>query len=79
MIFFLALFPQFVDPSGSVALQFVLMGLVSAAIEFPILVGYAILAGATARRIRDGWRVWIDGVAGATLIGIGVALATGKR
>ncbi|MEO1102163.1 MAG: LysE family translocator, partial [Pseudomonadota bacterium] len=44
LIFFLALFPQFIAPEGNVALQFAIMALVSGAIELPILMAYAFVS-----------------------------------
>ena len=48
--FFLALIPQFVDPSGNVALQFVILGVVSVILNPPADIVVAFLAG----RIREG-------------------------
>jgi threonine/homoserine/homoserine lactone efflux protein len=48
--FFLALIPQFVDPSGNVALQFVILGVVSVILNTTADIVVAFLAG----RIREG-------------------------
>jgi hypothetical protein len=39
IVFFTALLPQFVSPGGLVLAQFLLLGVVSIAVEFPVLVG----------------------------------------
>jgi threonine/homoserine/homoserine lactone efflux protein len=81
-VFFLAFVPQFVDPAqGSVALQFVLLGSVSVALNTiaDILVAFAasgIRAGAAARpalirRLRQG--------AGGAMVGLGIGLALARR
>jgi threonine/homoserine/homoserine lactone efflux protein len=80
--FFLAFVPQFLDPSrGSVALQFVVLGLLSVALNTlaDIAVAFAaggIRQGAAARptlvrRLREG--------SGAAMIALGLGLALAKR
>lgn len=48
--FFLAFIPQFVDPTGNVALQFALLGIVSVGLNTAADIVVALLAG----RLRDG-------------------------
>jgi threonine/homoserine/homoserine lactone efflux protein len=79
--FFLAFIPQFVDPAGQVALQFVVLGFVSVALNTlaDIVVAFAasrIRDGATARpglirRLRE--------VSGGAMVALGVGLALAKR
>jgi threonine/homoserine/homoserine lactone efflux protein len=80
--FFLAFVPQFVDPArGSVALQFVVLGFVSVALNTlaDIVVAFAaggIREGAAARpalirRLREG--------SGAAMVALGIGLALAKR
>jgi threonine/homoserine/homoserine lactone efflux protein len=80
--FFLAFVPQFVDPTeGPVALQFVVLGSVSVALNTlaDVVVAFAasgIREGATARpalirRLRE--------VSGAAMIALGIGLALAKR
>jgi homoserine/homoserine lactone efflux protein len=45
IIFFVALLPQFVDPSRSVARQVAILAVTSVCIEFCVLLGYGALAG----------------------------------
>ena len=75
LIFFLALFPQFISPEGSVALQFSLMAAVSAAIEMPILMLYAFVSAASVRYLRERFVLVFEAVAGAMLMAIGGTLA----
>ena len=79
ILFFGALFPQFIDPDAAAPLaQFLVMGITMVAIELPILALYA-LAGAQGRRL-GGRRAaaWRERVCGVSLIGVGAALATLK-
>src|SRR3712207_1512475 len=80
--FFLAFVPQFVDPAtGSVAVQFVVLGFVSVVLNtfVDIVVAFAasgIREGAAARpnlvrRVREG--------SGAAMVALGVGLAMAKR
>jgi threonine/homoserine/homoserine lactone efflux protein len=80
--FFLAFVPQFVDPAkGNVAIQFVVLGTISVALNtlVDVVVAYAasgIRSGAAARpnlvrRLREG--------SGAVMIALGLGLALAKR
>lgn len=74
IVFFTALLPQFIDPHGPVTLQFVVLGIVSTVIEFPVLAMYAFAAdrgrAAYGRHVRI-----IERLAGACLIAAGAKLA----
>lgn len=80
--FFLAFVPQFVDPAaGHVALQFVLLGFVSVALN----TGADILVAFAASRVRDGAAArpalvrWLQRGSGAAMIALGLGLAMAKR
>jgi threonine/homoserine/homoserine lactone efflux protein len=79
--FFLAFLPQFVDPAGNVAAQFVLLGVVSAALNTGADVVVAFLAG----RLRDGAGARpglvrrLREASGAAMVALGVGLALAKR
>ena len=79
--FFLAFLPQFVDPAGNVAAQFVLLGVVSVALNTGADVVVAFLAG----RRRDGAGArpgLVRGrreASGAAMMALGVGLALAKR
>jgi threonine/homoserine/homoserine lactone efflux protein len=79
--FFLAFLPQFVDPAGNVAAQFVLLGVVSVALNTAADVVVAFLAG----RLRDGAGTRpglvrrLREASGATMVALGLGLALAKR
>lgn len=80
--FFLAFIPQFVAPAdGQVALQFVLLGFVSVALNTLADVAVALLAGG----IRDGATARpamirrLRAASGAAMIALGIALALARR
>ncbi len=79
--FFLAFIPQFVDPAGSVALQFVVLGVVSVVLNTAADVVVAFLAG----RLRDGAGARpglvrrLREASGAAMVALGVGLALAKR
>jgi threonine/homoserine/homoserine lactone efflux protein len=79
--FFLAFIPQFVDPSGSVALQFAMLGLISVTLNTLADIGVAFMASSARaararrprviRRIREG--------SGLVICGLGATLAFARR
>ena len=78
-IFFLAFFPQFVDPGrGEPALQFLLLGVVLIGVVLVTDTLFALTAGAVTRLLRrqSGQSRWPQTVGGLTYIGLGIFSAT---
>lgn len=79
--FFLAFIPQFMDPSGNVAGQFILLGLISVALNTLVDVVVALWAA----RVRAGLASRPDLVAGArrasgaVMLGMGASLLFARR
>jgi threonine/homoserine/homoserine lactone efflux protein len=79
--FFLAFIPQFVDPAGSVAVQFVVLGVVSVGLNTAADVVVAFLAG----RIREGAGARpglvrrLREASGAAMVALGVGVALVRR
>jgi len=53
LLVFIAIIPQFVDPSSPVGVQFMALCVVSVLVELPVLLGYAYLASSLASRIQN--------------------------
>jgi threonine/homoserine/homoserine lactone efflux protein len=80
LVFFTALLPQFVSASGNVFEQFLCLGVVSIAVEGPVLLAYGWLAERGKRLLPYGRLSALpDRLAGGFLIGAGVGLALIKR
>lgn len=79
--FFLAFIPQFVNPNGSVALQFIILGMISVTLNTLADIVVAFLAG----RIRDGASARpslirrLREASGGTMILLGCGLAFARR
>lgn len=74
IVFFTALLPQFVDPTRPIAIQFLILGVISIVVELPVLLlyGYAADRG----RARYGKHAPLfERLAGACLIAAGAKLA----
>lgn len=75
LVFFVALLPQFVDPTGPVGLQLLVLGASSAAIELVALGCYATAAARARSFARAGAVGPLRRVGGAFLVGAGARLA----
>lgn len=74
IVFFTALLPQFVDPTRAVAMQFVVLGVISILVELPVLLMYGFAADRG--RARYGKHAPLfERLAGACLIAAGAKLA----
>jgi threonine/homoserine/homoserine lactone efflux protein len=76
IVYFTALLPQFVTTDSSIPLQFLVLGIISILIEFPVLVIYGWGASTSRRIFRQKLRfAWFERIAGTLLIGAGLKLA----
>lgn len=76
VIFFAALFPQFIDPASPILPQLVILGVTYLVIDGLILVLWGWLAVRTVGRIKALTNVWLNRVSGALMIGAAVLLGT---
>ena len=68
VIFFAALFPQFIDPNGAFWLQFSVLSATYVFIDGMILSAYGISASWLSDRLKGPTRVWLDRIGGSFLI-----------
>jgi homoserine/homoserine lactone efflux protein len=75
LLFFTALLPQFIDPTGNVPAQVMVLGVTSVVVEFSVLAAYGTLAGrATALASRPRFATLTNRVAGSLVTaGVGTA------
>jgi homoserine/homoserine lactone efflux protein len=75
IIIFLAIIPQFIDPTRPVFFQFAALCVVSVLVELPILAGYAALAVYLVKRVKQTRvRNGLECLAGVTLLVLGASL-----
>ena len=80
ILFFTALFPQFLDPRAALLPQFLVLTGVFMALSFASLFGYALVA-ARARSVlmRPRFSLWVGRGVGAIFVGFGTALLALRR
>ena len=74
VVFFAALFPQFLDPQSSLAPQIAILGATYIVIDGCFLASYGKGASWIAQRLHSQYNVWVDRAAGASLITAAVQL-----
>ena len=74
VVFFAALFPQFLDPQHSLAPQIAILGVTYIAIDGCFLASYGKGASWIAQRLHSKYKEWVDRAAGASLITAAVLL-----
>jgi threonine/homoserine/homoserine lactone efflux protein len=75
LAFFVALLPQFIDPTANVALQVLILGVASQLIEIAVLALYVWLTGRAQQIIGGRFGTIVERVAGGFLIAAGARLA----
>lgn len=80
ILFFVAFLPQFINPNGNIALQFVIMWTTVMIIDNTILWTYGWLSLQGIKRLKsERYLVWLDRLSGTFLIAIGLLLGTTQR
>ncbi|WP_347555553.1 LysE family translocator [Robbsia sp. KACC 23696] len=82
VLFFVAFFPQFVEPGlGDKRLAFLALGLVFISISLVWNTGLAVVAGSLTRRVEANPQIkrWVDRAVGSLFVGLGVRLALVTR
>lgn len=79
-VFFVTLLPQFVDPSGSVLAQTLLLAATHWVLSLVWLLAVSCVVGLAASMLsRARVRRWVAAVAGGVLVGLGARLAVAAR
>lgn len=74
VVFFAALFPQFLDPEHPLVPQIAILGVTYIVIDGCFLASYGKGASWIAKKLRSQHRAWVDRAAGASLIAAAVLL-----
>lgn len=74
VVFFAALFPQFIEPHAALVPQILILGATYLFIDATFLCAYGATASWLATRLRGPIRSWLDRIAGTSLIGAAVLL-----
>ena len=74
VVFFAALFPQFINPNFSVLPQILILGATYIVVDALFLSAYGSGASWLANRLQSHYKKWIDRIAGASLIGAAALL-----
>jgi len=79
IVFLVALFPQFIDPTKPQVVQFAILGATTVVIDAIVMLGYTTLASQMGRFIRsENVMGKINKVFGSMFVGCGALLATAK-
>ena len=78
-LFCSALLPQFIDPSAPQWPQYLVIGLVFAALDFVVMFGYAAVGAHAVRLLRRRAVLWMDRCCGAALLLLSGSLLVYRR
>jgi threonine/homoserine/homoserine lactone efflux protein len=78
-LFFSAFLPQFVDAALPQTQQYVALALTFAAIDFCVMLGYAVAGAQAIRLLRERGALWLDRVCGGALLALAGSLALVRR
>jgi len=78
-LFFSAFLPQFIVPSAPQVQQYVILALVFTAIDFLVMLAYALLGSQAVRLLRQSGALWLDRICGGALLALAGSLAFYRR
>jgi homoserine/homoserine lactone efflux protein len=80
IIFFAAIFPQFIDVARAQAPQYAILAATTIAVDLAVMLGYTALAAKVLRVMRDPARLrWVNRTLGGAFVAAGAALASFHR
>ena len=78
-LFFSAFLPQFIVPTSPQLLQYVILALIFASLDFLIMLAYAVLGSQAVHVLKRSGALWLDRLCGATLLTLAGSLAFYRR
>ncbi|MES2099931.1 MAG: LysE family translocator [Pseudomonadota bacterium] len=78
-LFCSALLPQFIDAGAPQWPQYVVIGLLFAALDFAVMLGYALMGAHAIRLLRRRAVLWLDRACGAALLALAGSLLLYRR
>lgn len=80
ILFFVAFLPQFINPHGNIATQFIIMWMTVIVIDSTIMWIYGWVSLQGIKRLKnEKYLVWVDRLSGTFLIAVGLLLGTTER
>lgn len=76
VVFFGALFPQFIDPAAAILPQLLILGLTYLLVDFLTLVAWGWVAARTLGRIKALQGVWLNRISGGLMLAAAVLLGS---
>jgi threonine/homoserine/homoserine lactone efflux protein len=78
-LFFSAFLPQFIDLSLPQPVQYAVLAVIFASLDFAIMFGYAVFGSQAVRLLRNSGALWLDRISGGALIALAGSLAFYRR
>ncbi len=78
-LFFSAFLPQFIDPSAPQLQQYVILGAIFAALDFTIMLAYAVFGSQAVRVLKSEGAKWLERACGGALLALAGSLALYRR
>ncbi|SEI16846.1 Threonine/homoserine/homoserine lactone efflux protein [Rhizobium tibeticum] len=78
-LFFSAFLPQFIDPTSPQSSQYAVLALVFAALDFTIMLAYAVFGAQAVRFLKTSGALWLERACGGALLALAGSLALYRR
>jgi len=78
-LFFSAFLPQFIDPAAPQMQQYLILGTIFAALDFMIMLGYAVFGSQAVRVLKAEGAKWLERACGGALLALAGSLALYRR
>lgn len=78
-LFVSAFLPQFIAPAAPQIQQYIILAVVFAALDFAVMLAYALLGAQAVRLLRQSGALWLDRICGGALLTLAGSLAFYRR